>query len=195
MKNSFPSLSGYKSHWLSTQSLIDSGLLLLLLLVVPPMPALYLSNSTRRHQAGSALEAGLPLGRTTWKEFPVCPSHLPSLSPTSFGRVHSPSLPVWKSPISYFLISSHVSTPVLDAAPLLSLLGVGVQPTAPHEQISLGEPHQELQWPHSSAQPPERIPRRASLSSVYHTGGNPCLGHPRNCWTHWILFRRSLGGS
>lgn len=41
----------------------------------------------------------------------------------------------------------HVSTPVLDAAPLLSLLGVGVQPTAPHEQISLGEPHQELQNP------------------------------------------------
>lgn len=29
------------------------------------MPALYLSNSTRRLQAGSALEAGLPLGRTT----------------------------------------------------------------------------------------------------------------------------------
>lgn len=146
MKNSFPSLSGYKSHWLSTQSLIDSGLLLLLLLVVPPMPALYLSNSTRRHQAGSALEAGLPLGRTTWKEFPVCPSHLPSLSPTSFGRVHAPLFP-FERVLFHISQFHHVSTPVLDAAPLLSLLGVGVQPTAPHEQISLGEPHQELQNP------------------------------------------------
>lgn len=146
MKNSFPSLSGYKSHWLSTQSLIDSGLLLLLLLVVPPMPALYLSNSTRRLQAGSALEAGLPLGRTTWKEFPVCPSHLPSLSPTSFGRVHAPLFP-FERVLFHISQFHHVSTPVLDAAPLLSLLGVGVQPTAPHEQISLGEPHQELQNP------------------------------------------------
>lgn len=195
MKNSFPSLSGYKSHWLSTQSLIDSGLLLLLLLlVVPPMPALYLSNSTRRHQAGSALEAGLPLGRTTWKEFPVCPSHLPSLSPTSFGRVYAPSLPVWKSPISYFPISSRQYT-CAGCCTFTLLVRSGCAAHCSTWADITGGASPGAAEPHSSAQPPERIPRRASLSSVYHTGGNPCLGHPRNCWTHWILFRRSLGGS
>lgn len=147
MKNSFPSLSGYKSHWLSTQSLIDSGLLLLLLLlVVPPMPALYLSNSTRRHQAGSALEAGLPLGRTTWKEFPVCPSHLPSLSPTSFGRVYAPSLPVWKSPISYFPISSRQYT-CAGCCTFTLLVRSGCAAHCSTWADITGEPHQELQNP------------------------------------------------
>lgn len=113
---------------------MDSSHLLSSLAVCSANPSVCTSSSTgRSSQAGSAQGAGLPPGGfiTRTDPHPTCPSLLPSFSPTSLCKVHTPSLP--------FLFQRVISS-CLQVCTFTSQVwrgqGWGPQPSTPHAQVA-----------------------------------------------------------
>lgn len=99
------------------------------------------TSSRRSSQAGSAQGAGLPQEGLIARSYPICPSLLPSFSPTSFCGIHTPSPPFsLPSVISYFLNSLQVCTlGYCTFTPWgLERAGLGLQHSPPQAEVAEG---------------------------------------------------------
>lgn len=148
------------------------------------------------------------------RSYPICPSLLPSFSPTSFCGVHTPFTAFLFQRALFYISQTHHKSVHNDAAPLTPRVWRGqgwvcspalhklrwLRPSDVTGGASQAATHQQLQGPRTSAQPekpsqpPGRIPRRSPPSLEALPRCESMLGTSlRTCPPHWTLLITLLG--